>query len=337
MNEMNPVSTRQLGRSGRMSSAVGLGCWAIGGAFSMDGRADGWGNVDDGQSTRAIQVALDLGCTLFDTADAYGTGHSETVLGAALGRRRHEVVIATKFGFTYDAPTRSLGRIDVTPAYAEWACRQSLDRLGTDCIDLYQIHPGALAADEADPVAEALEHLADRGWIRNWGWSTNDADAAARMLAYPHFTSVQQELSVFHDGPALLDLCEREALASLNRSPLAMGLLTGKFSASTSLAATDVRGAGHSWVRYFRDGRPDPVFLGRLAALRDLLQSGGRSLAQGALGWNLARSPHTFPVPGFKTEAQVRDNLGALEKGPLAPGIMEEIETILRSGAEETA
>ncbi|MBN9019375.1 MAG: aldo/keto reductase [Rhizobiales bacterium] len=333
MNETNRTPPRSLGRSGHTVGAIGLGCWAIGGAFSMDGRADGWGDIDDAQSTRAIQLALDLGCTLFDTADAYGTGHSEAVLGAALGRRRPEVVIATKFGFTYDPATKSLGRIDVSPAYVEWACRQSLDRLGTDYIDLYQIHPGELTKPEADQAAEALERLAERGLIRNWGWSTDNAELAARMLAFPHFVAIQQELSVFHDNPAMLALCEREQLASLNRSPLAMGLLTGKFSATSALGASDVRGAGHAWVRFFHDGKPDPDALARLAALRELLQTGGRSLAQGALGWNLARSPQTIPVPGFKSEAQVRDNLGAIEKGPLPAGVMAEIASVLERHA----
>ena len=331
MNSVNSTTTRPLGRSGRLTSAIGLGCWAIGGPFFMDGKADGWGEVDDAQSARAIEVALDLGCTLFDTADAYGTGHSERILGPALRPRRSEVLIATKFGFTYDPQVKSLGPIDVTPAYIERACRESLRRLGTDYIDLYQIHPGDLADEEADRAAEALERLAERGLIRHWGWSTDDAPSAARMLAFPHFTAVQQELNLFRDGPELLDLCERADLASLNRSPLGMGFLTGKFSASSVMDAADVRGAGHSWVRFFKDGRPDPAALARLAAVREWLQSGGRSLAQGALGWNLARSSHTLPVPGFKSETQVRDNLGALEKGPLPAEVMSEIAAILAS------
>src|SRR5690606_6694521 len=119
-------------------------------------------------------------------------------------------------------------------------------------------------------------------------------------------------LNVLHDGPDMLALCAEAGLASLNRSPLAMGLLSGKLGPGTRFGTSDVRGAGHSWVKHFKDGVPTPDVLARLAALRELLTSGGRSPAQGALGWILARSPHTFPIPGFKTEAQVRDNLGAL-------------------------
>lgn len=325
------MAQRKFGRTGRMAGAIGLGCWAIGGHFTLDGRNDGWGEVDDAQSVRALQIALDLGANLFDTADAYGTGHSERVLGAALKARRDEAIIATKFGFTYDEAKRALISIDVSPDYIDWANGQSLKRLGVDAIDLYQIHPGDLTVDQSDPAAEALERLAEAGRIRAWGWSTDNAQAARRMLDYPHFAAVQQELNVLHGGADMLSLCAEAGLASLNRSPLAMGLLSGKFTATSRLPGSDVRGAGHPWVKHFKDGAPTPEVLARLAALRDLLTSGGRSPAQGALGWILARSPHTFPIPGFKTEAQVRDNLGALEKGPLPAAVMAEIDAVLQA------
>lgn len=109
---------RSLGRSGIKASAIGLGCWAIGGPFTLDGRPDGWGDIDDAQSTRAIALALDLGGTLFDTADAYGTGHSETVLGHALKRRRADAVVATKFGFTYDEAAKACSEMKRTASWA---------------------------------------------------------------------------------------------------------------------------------------------------------------------------------------------------------------------------
>lgn len=323
------MEKRVLGRSGIEAGAVGLGGWAIGGHFLLDGKPDGWGDVDDDQSIRAIHQGLEMGANLIDTADAYGTGHSERIIGRAVTDRRSDVVIATKFGFTYDEGAKALGGIDISPAYVRKACLASLERLGTDYIDLYQIHPGEMPADEIDAAAEELEKLCDQGLVRWWGWSTDNARAAARLVDYPHFCAIQQELSVFSDGPDVLALCEAENLASLNRSPLAMGLLTGKFSSTSTVPASDVRGAGHSWVRGFEDGRPRPEVLARLEAIRDLLQTGGRTLAQGALGWNLARSPHTFPIPGFKSEAQVRDNLGAMEKGPLPAAVMAEIERVL--------
>lgn len=326
---MTVSKKRILGRSGIKVSAIGLGCWAIGGPFTLDGRPDGYGDVDDAQSTRAIELALDLGGTLFDSADAYGTGHSETVLGHALRHRRAGAVIATKFGYTYDETAKALLATDVSPAYIDWASAQSLKRLRTDYIDLYQIHVGDLPDDAADAAGEALERLAEQGRIRAWGWSTDDAQKAARMVRFPHFTAIQQELSVFSDGPDVLDLCARDNLASLNRSPLAMGMLTGKFSASSRLPGDDVRAAGHSWVRHFHDGKPRREYVARVEAIRDLLTTGGRTPAQGALGWILARSPHTLPIPGFKSEAQVRENLGALAFGPLPPDVMAQIDAIL--------
>ena len=313
----------------RQAARIGVGCWAIGGPFTLDGRADGWGDVDDAQSIRALELAADLGATVFDTADVYGAGHSETILGRALAPRREQVLIATKFGYCYDETQGTVAGTDVSPAYIGRAVAASLRRLGTDYIDLYQIHVGELGETEADAAAEALERLAENGLIRAWGWSTDDQRAARRMVGHRHFVAVQQELSLFCDGPEMLALCGEQHLISLNRSPLAMGLLTGKFAAGSLLPRSDVRGAGHGWVRFFKDGRPLPEFLARLEAVRELLQSGGRTLAQGALGWNLARSPMTLPIPGFKTEAQIRDNLGTLQKGPLPQAVMDEIAGLL--------
>lgn len=319
--------------NGRRVPRVGMGCWAIGGPFSMDGRADGWGDVDDAQSVRALHLAYSLGARLFDTSDAYGTGHSEEVLGEAFAGRWNEVVIATKFGFTHDRANRTLTGSDVTPAYARLACHASMKRLRTDHIDLFQIHIGDIPDAEADTLAEELERLAEAGDIGAWGWSTDDAREVGRMVHFPHFKAVQQQLSLFHDVPEMLALAEANDLVDLNRSPLAMGFLTGKFDAKTQLPADDVRAAGHDWVRDFKDGRPTPEALARLDAVRELLTTGGRTLAQGALGWILARSPRTLPIPGFKTETQIRDNFGAAEKGALPETTMREIAVLLNPDA----
>ncbi len=317
---------------GRQVPRIGVGCWAIGGPFFMDGRADGWGEVDDTQSLRALALAHELGARLFDTADAYGTGHSEELLGKAFAGRRDDVVIATKFGFTHDRDQRALTGTDVTPDYARKACAASLKRLRTDHVDLYQIHVGEMSEGEADALGDVLEQRAEAGDIGVWGWSTDDAAAARRMLKYPHFRAVQQHLNLFHDGPEMIGLCEDNDLVDLNRSPLAMGLLTGKFTAGSQLPPDDVRAAGHSWVEGFKDGRPTAEALGRLDAVRDLLTTGGRTVPQGALGWILARSPRTVPIPGFKTEAQIRDNLGAAEKGPLPDAVMKAIAALIAPG-----
>ncbi len=320
---------RTLGRSGIEVSALGMGCWAIGGEMWLDGKPDGWGGVDDAESVRAIRRGLDLGITYLDTADAYGAGHSEEVVGKAIAGRRHEVVLATKFGYVPSEGSRTVIGPNVDPGYIERACRASLRRLGTDHVDLYQLHAWTVQVSEFGAIVETLERLVERGMIRAYGWSTDLPDGARLLARGPHATAVLHDHSIFHDAAELLAICEREGLASVNRGPLAMGLLTGKFGRESALPGDDVRGAGHAWVPYFQDGRPSPAFLEKLAAVREILQSGGRTLAQGALAWLWARSPANVPIPGFKTVKQVEENAAALRHGPLGAAQMVEIARLL--------
>ncbi|HEX9537856.1 MAG TPA: aldo/keto reductase [Streptosporangiaceae bacterium] len=315
---------RVLGRNGIEVSEIGFGCWAIGGPFTMDGRPDGWGEVDDDESVAAVRHALELGITFFDTADVYGAGHSERVLGRALAGRRDEVVIATKFGYTFDAAQRAITGEDVSPDYIHRACRASLQRLGTDRIDLYQLHLGQLPMVQAQEVAGTLEGLVADGLIRGYGWSTDDPQRAAAFAGGSHCAAIQHELNVLADAPAMLAACEAHDLASINRSPLAMGLLTGKYGAASQLPADDVR-ATQPWVGYFTGGRPAPAWLARLDAIREVLASGGRTLAQGALCWLLARSPRTVPIPGIRTVRQAEQNAAVLHLEPLPAAEMTRI------------
>lgn len=315
--------TRTLGRSGIEVTGLGLGCWAIGGPFYRDGNPVGWGEVDDAESRRALQRALDLGVTFFDTSDVYGCGHSETILGQALRGRRAEVVIATKFGNVFDSDSRQIIGASADPEFIQKACDASLKCLNTDYIDLYQFHLGGYPAAEADVVRDALEGLVAAGKIRAYGWSTDSAERAAVFAQGDNCAAVQQRLNLFEGSAEVLALCENENLASVNRGPLAMGLLTGKFDKSSQMPANDVR---HNWD--FQQGE-QARRLDKLAQIRDVLTGDGRSLAQAALGWLWARSPVTVPIPGFKTVAQVEDNVGALERGPLSNEQMREIERIL--------
>lgn len=325
------TTNRKLGRSGIEVSAVGFGCWAIGGPFTSGGKPAGWGEVDDTESTAAIRRALDLGVTFFDTADVYGVGHSERVLGRALAGRRDDVVVATKFGNTFDVATRTLTGTDASPEYVRAACDASLDRLGTDHIDLYQLHVGDLPLDQVDGLLATLESLVDAGKIRAYGWSTDDPDRAAAFAAGEHCTAVQHQLNVLDDTPEMLIVCADHDLASVNRGPLAMGLLSGKYSAETTLGVDDVRGDSPDWMRYFTDGRPDPAWLSRVAAIRQVLADDGRTLAQGALGWILARHGSTVPIPGCRTVRQAEENAGVLQTGPLSPAAMAEIAALVHS------
>ncbi len=315
--------SRLLGRSGIQVSEIGFGCWAIGGPFTFYGRPDGWGEVDDDESVAAVRRALELGVTFLDTADVYGTGHSEQILGRALAGHRDEAVIATKFGYTFDVGQRAITGEDVSPGYIRQACRASLRRLCTDRIDLYQLHVGDLPSEWTKEVTATLEDLVTEGLIRGYGWSTDDPERASVFAAGEHCAAVQHELNLFADSPEMLAACDNFDLASINRSPLAMGLLTGKYHAGSRLPADDVR-AAQPWVSYFSDGQPAPRWLARLDAVREVLTSGGRKLAQGALCWLLARSPRTVPIPGIRTVGQAEQNAAALRSGPLSADQMTE-------------
>lgn len=322
---------RKLGRSGIEVSAVGLGCWAIGGPFWWDGTPVGWGEVDDEESIRAIHRGLDLGVNFLDTSDVYGTGHSERVIARALEGRRQQAVIATKFGNLFDETKRQMGGADASPEYIRRACEASLKRLNTDYIDLYQFHLNDYDTDKAGEVRDTLETLVKEGKIRAYGWSTDFTDGARVFAEGPNCAAIQLDLNVLADNAAMIALCEAHNLAAINRGPLAMGLLTGKYPAGSSLPANDVRGKDSpAWLQYFKDGKPNPDWLKRLESIREILTSNGRTLAQGALAWLWARSPQTLPIPGFKTIAQVEDNAGAMAFGPLSAAQMEEIEGELR-------
>jgi len=322
--------TRTLGRSGIKISALGMGCWAIGGPFWSGETPNGWGEVDDDESIRAIHAALDGGVNFFDTANVYGTGHSERVLAQALGGKRANVVIATKFNAVFDETTRQVTGSDSSPAGIRKACDDSLRRLETDYIDLYQFHDNGFPADKAAPVRDTLEELVKEGKIRAYGWSTDFADRAEVFAQGKNCTSIQLQLNVLDDNEAVVALCEKYKLAAINRGPLAMGLLTGKYDTETKPSIDDVRGEkSPAWLKYFKDGRPNPDWLKKMEAVREILTSGGRTLAQGAIGWLWARSQQTIPIPGFRTVKQVEENCGALKFGPLSDEQMKQIRELL--------
>jgi aryl-alcohol dehydrogenase-like predicted oxidoreductase len=328
------MTTRRLGRSGIEVSAIGMGCWAIGGPFyGPDGQAFGWGAVDDDESVATVHRALDLGVTLFDTASNYGAGHSERVLARALAGRRDDVVIATKFGHRFDEKTKIADGTDPTPAYAVSCVEGSLRRLETDWVDLYQLHINDLPVTQALDLVDTLEDLVTAGKIRSYGWSTDDpASAEAFAKAGVHCTAIQHDQSVLNDNAAVLAVCDAFDLASLDRGPLAMGLLSGKYhGAPAPIGAGDVRsGTTPEWLPWFDDGRPTPQWAARVDQVREALTADGRTLAQGALGWLLARSPRTIPIPGCRTVAQAEENFGTLALGPLPADAFAEVERVLR-------
>ncbi|NLX10329.1 MAG: aldo/keto reductase [Chloroflexi bacterium] len=310
------MDKRVLGRSGIEVSPMGMGCWAIGGS--------GWGGgANDPESLRGLHKALEMGITFFDTADAYGAGHSERLLAQALAGRRDRVVIATKFGHGEGGP-------NAAPDYIRARCEDSLRRLNTDYIDLYQFHINEYGPEGAEEVRETLEELVAAGKIRAYGWSTDQADRARIFAQGPNCAAIQVELNVIDDAPDVLAVCEEFNLAAINRGPLAMGLLTGKYAPGSTLPTDDVRGPNApDWMKYFKDGQPNPEWLDKVSAIGEILRSEGRTLAQGALAWLWARSDKTLPIPGFRTVAQVEENSGAMAFGPLTPNQMRQIDELL--------
>lgn len=322
---------RKLGRSNIEISAMGMGCWAIGGPFWAGETPLGWGEVDDGESIRAIHTCLDLGVTLFDTASVYGAGHSERILGKALKGRRDQVVIVTKFGPVFDEATRQVTGGDASAQGIRQSCANSLRRLDTDYIDLFLFHFNDHPVEEAAEVRDTLEALVQEGKIRSYGWSTDFADRARFFAEGPHCSAIEVELNVIDRNAEVTAVCEEYNLAAINRGPLAMGLLTGKYAAGKTVAVDDVRGVNSpDWMKYFKNGEPAPEWSNKVSAVRDILTSNGRTLAQGALAWLWAYSDKMVPIPGIRTVAQAEENCKALRFGPLTPEQMAEIDQTLR-------
>ena len=334
MTTTTATPNRILGKSGIEVSPMGMGCWAVGGPWTLTGSPAGWSGVDDAESLRAIQRAFDLGVNFYDTAANYGAGHSERLLAQAFKGRRDQVVIATKFGYQVDEATKSVWHYDDKEETSNVASRlradleSSLKRLDTDYIDVYQLHVWGLNIERALEARELLEEFVKEGKIRTYGWSTDRTDAVKAFSTSPNCGVVQQQLSVLDGNMELLALCDELNLASLNRGPLGMGLLTGKFAPESTFAKDDVRHHAQ-WHPGFKNGKPTQEWLDKLAAIREVLSSNGRTLSQGALAWIWARSPRTVPIPGFKTVAQVEENCKAIEFGPLTPAQMQEIDQLL--------
>jgi aryl-alcohol dehydrogenase-like predicted oxidoreductase len=324
------VLQRTLGRSGIQVSPMGLGCWAIGGLWDWlnpDGSKGpvGWGVIDDDESVRAIHCALDYGINFFDTAANYGAGHSERMLVGAIAGKRDQVVIATKFGFDVHEAEKYVTpyRRDEHLSQVRAECEASLRRLNTDVIDLYQLHVWDHPIEKVPAMVELLESLVSEGKIRYYGWSTDSVEGARLFAEGKHCVAIQHDLNVILDAPDMLKLCQELNLASVNRSPLARGALSGKYTKDTIFPQNDVRTDEWSRDHFFA-----PT-LDQLDKIRDILTSNGRSLVQGALAWIWARSEKTIPIPGFKTVAQVEENAKAMELGPLTTDQMKEIDAVL--------
>ena len=322
---------KKLGKTDIVISSMGMGCWAIGGLWSTeDGTPLGWGEVDDKESIRALHAGLASGITFIDTANVYGAGHSEVIIGKALKGRRDKVVLATKFGGNIDEKKKITRPESGEKKSIIKSCEDSLRRLNTDYIDLFQFHTGGYDIEKAPEVMVVLEELVRAGKIRTYGWSTDDVERAKLFAQGEHCAAVQFQANVISQNPEMVKTCEELNLTGINRGPLAMGLLSGKYKSDTKVSSGDIRGAGMGWMKYFNpDGTPSGEFLDRMEKVKILLISDGRSLVQGALGWLWASSEAMLPIPGFRTVKQIEENAKAMEYGPLSKETFKEIQTLL--------
>jgi aryl-alcohol dehydrogenase-like predicted oxidoreductase len=275
---------------------VGLGC----NNFGM--------RIGRKETASVVGAALDAGITLFDTADIYGGTKSESYLGAALGARRDEIVLATKFGVPYERHEGGAGA-----AYIRTAVEDSLTRLGTDRIDLYQLH----APDQKTPIAEtegALAELVTEGKIREFGCSNFDAamlsDARDAVVGgAPGFVSVQNQYNILHREPedAVLPACEQAGMAFLPYFPLASGLLSGKYRAGEAPPeGTRLAAMGSAASSQLSDVR-----LAQVAALEALAQGEGHTVLELSIAWLLSRPSVASVIAGATKPEQVAANVAA--------------------------
>jgi aryl-alcohol dehydrogenase-like predicted oxidoreductase len=320
---------RTLGKSGIEVSGLGMGCWAIGGTWTWAQPGEepfpaGWGQIDDDESIQAIHAGLDAGINFFDTAANYGAGHSEKILSKALKGKRDEVVIATKFGHIVNEGEKIVFADDSQIlANVRQDIENSLRRLGTDYVDIYQLHQWNYDPELAFELRGILEDLVQEGKIRWYGWSTDLVDRARIFADGEHCTSIQFSLNTIMDNPEMRQLCSDFNLGGINKDPLNRGILTGKFTSDSTFPEDDIRSRAN-----FKEDRIARR-LKCVEALRDVLTSGGRTMAQGSIAYIWALDDRMVPIPGFKSVKQVEDNAGAMDFGPLSPTELIQAQSIV--------
>ncbi|NHJ40063.1 MAG: aldo/keto reductase [Asgard group archaeon] len=323
------MKTRILGKTNLKVNSIGMGCWAIGGPFyHRGGHIISYGQVKDEESKKALEQGIELGVNLFDTANAYGGGRSEKILGEVLKGIREDFVIATKFGTVWDfnsgdseVPMRLIGR-DITPEGIRKACNISLANLQTDYIDFYQVHSGNMTKEEAVSVVDTLEGLVSEGKINYYGWSTDFPDRGALLAHGNHCAGMQFRLNIIHSNIEMLKFLDKHNYFGLIKNPLSGGLLTGKYKDDSTVPRD------HNWHgKDFTEGRIGQT-RSVLEELRELLENDGRTLVQASLGYILAKHDRLIPIPGFKTVKQAEENSKAIELGPLSNKLVMQIDKL---------
>jgi aryl-alcohol dehydrogenase-like predicted oxidoreductase len=289
---------RTLGQDLRVS-AVGLGCM---------GMSQSYGAPDEAESIRTLRRALDLGVTLLDTADAYGKGGNETLVGKAIRDRRREVELATKFGLI-PGPTGPATDVDGRPERVTACCDASLARLGTDVIDLYYLH----RVDPKVPIEEtvgAMAQLVHAGKVRFLGLSEAGPDTMRRACRIHPIAALQTEYSLWSRVPerAVLDACRELGIGFVAFSPLGRGFLTGAVTDVERLEPNDVR---RTLPRFQGQNLKQNVSM--VKRLEEMARSKGCTAPQLALAWLLAKRDDVIPIPGTKRQKYLEDNAAAVE------------------------
>jgi aryl-alcohol dehydrogenase-like predicted oxidoreductase len=289
----------RLGLTDLKISRIGFGCWAIGG--------HGYGRVNDDESIEAVRKALDLGINFFDTADVYGFGHSEEILGKALGAKRNEVVIATKFGINWDSRENTFK--DCSPKRVLEALENSLRRLGVGTIALYQIH----WPDPRTPLAETMDALLKcqkAGKIKYIGLSNFEKGSIEQIQKIGRVESLQSSYNLLERSVEkdVLPCCHQFKMAFLAHTPLARGFLSGKYEAGHDFPELDTRNQSD----YFSNKQMDEKYR-LLGALGEIGYRYGKTVSQVALRWILDNPLVTCTIVGIKSRNQLEENLTAMD------------------------
>jgi len=316
---MVEIEKRILGKSGIEVTKIGVGLWAIGG--------DQWGEVDDRDSLDMIDAALDLGINFFDTADVYGGGHSEELLGKAMKSRRDQFVVATKIGwkgFDGDKGASAYDTVEKLIAGVE----SNLERLQTDYVDVIQSH-----IDFHEPnmeiFVEGFQKLQEQGKVRAYGVSTSDFEYLKAFNADNKASTLQIDYSILNRTPEknIFPYTMEKDIGVLVRGPLAMGILTGKFTKDTRFKEGDFR---QNWIKNEDEHQ---VFLSDLEKVEKLKPlTDGRSLAQLAIQFVIQHPAVTLAIPGAKRISQLKENVKAALEPELTPEDLALIESITPPG-----
>lgn len=309
------MKTRTLGPSGPVVSAVGLGCM---------GMSDFYGARSDAESLAALDRALELGVSFWDTADMYGPFKNEALVGRAVTGRREQVFLATKFGIVRDPATGAISGVNGRPDYVRQAADASLKRLGVETIDLYYQH----RVDPTVPVEETVGAMGDlvrAGKARFIGLSEASAETLRRAHREHPITALQSELSLWTRDPettGTLDACRELGVGFVAYSPLGRGFLTGAIRSPDDFDADDYR-------------RNSPRFQGENFAknldlvkeVEALAAEKGVTASQLALAWTMSRWEHVVPIPGTRKVARLEENVGSVEVS-LTPAELEQIDAV---------